>query len=318
MGNKTYTLLERLSEIVDEVHINEVKEIIVTLTKINDFKHNIENDLCEQEVFERITYELETEFKISEFSITVIYNGIEKNLFKTENFLKHSFEYTNTISNDTTFNILVQADHLDNYKEIVLNSYFNELTPLLYIQLVLNNLQKSATIDPLTNLHNRISFNQEIKTLAPLALREKMNLGVLLINIDRFRAVNDEHGDEFGDQFLKLYADTIVENIRSSDIAVRFSGGEFLVLLINVDSQERTMMLAEKIKNKLAETYLLSPNGDQFKKTVCVGVSVFPEDSDDINQVIKNAEMALSDAQDIDRNIVKRFEKKDESTIDFF
>ena len=87
---------------------------------------------------------------------------------------------------------------------------------LLYIQFVLDDFQKSNTIDPLTQLQNRISFNMEMKTLVPLAIRENMKFGsILLINIDRFRAVNDEHGDEFGDEFLKLYANTIKESIQN-------------------------------------------------------------------------------------------------------
>jgi diguanylate cyclase (GGDEF)-like protein len=174
------------------------------------------------------------------------------------------------------------------------------------------------TIDPLTKLTNRIAFQSEMKTLIPLALREKMNIGAMLINIDRFRAVNDEHGDEFGDQFLKLYANVIKKTIRTSDIAVRFGGGEFLVLLVNINNEERVMDIAIKLKEKLAITHLETKNGDKFKKTVCIGISMFPEDSTDINEVIKNSEMALSDARDIKRNHILRYKKIDKLEIDFF
>jgi diguanylate cyclase (GGDEF)-like protein len=156
-----------------------------------------------------------------------------------------------------------------------------------------------------------------MKVLIPLAIREKMKIGTLLINIDRFRAVNDEHGDEFGDEFLKLYANTIKDTIRSSDIAVRFAGGEFLVLLVNVDSELRTIEIADKLREKLAQTYLITKNGDQFKKSVCIGVSMFPEDSSNIDEVIKKAQDAVSDARDNGRNITKRFESS-EGMIDLF
>ncbi len=185
-------------------------------------------------------------------------------------------------------------------------------------ELISNSLEEISTVDNLTQLENRISFNQEMKILIPLARRENMKIGVLLINIDRFRAVNDEHGDEFGDRFLQKYANTIKETIRTSDIAVRFGGGEFLVLLVNIDTEDRTIKIATKLKDKLANTYLKSPNGDKFKKTVCIGVSMFPEDSIDINEIVKNAEMALSDARDYSRNNVLRFQKKDEGEIDLF
>jgi two-component system, cell cycle response regulator len=319
MINTTSNLIDRLNEIVDKVHIEEVKQIILSLTKINNFKHSIEDDLCEETLYNKILNQLQSEFGIDEYMVSFKSNGVEKFLYKTSDLKDNNFhKFSSNITSEIMINIYTENIHLDRFKQISLNSYCSELVHLVYIRIVLNDLQKSATIDPLTKLQNRISFNQEMKTLIPLALREKMNLGLLLINIDRFRAVNDEHGDEFGDEFLKLYAETILKNIRSSDIAVRFSGGEFLVLLINVDTEQRVLDIAEKIKEKLANTYLISPNGDQFKKTVCVGVSMFPGDSISINEVIKNAEMALSDARDQGRNSVLRFNKEEESTIDLF
>jgi diguanylate cyclase (GGDEF)-like protein len=145
-----------------------------------------------------------------------------------------------------------------------------------------------------------------------------MNIGLLLINIDRFKAVNDEHGISFGDEFLKLYAKTIKNSIRTSDIAIRFSGGEFLVLLINIIDEEKTIDIAHTIKDKLSNIYLKTPYGDNFKKTVCVGVSMFPHDSSDIDIVVQNTHIALSDAKDIGRNKVVRFSKDEDGEIDLF
>ncbi|MDB2405340.1 GGDEF domain-containing protein [Arcobacteraceae bacterium] len=317
MTHKYNTLIDRLDDIVDKVHIDEVKQIIATLSKINKFKHSIEDDLCADRLYEKIKHELLHEFKIDTFKISIFTNNIETILFQEGSTLKKIYTFKSKVSNDTVINVSLNSQDLSEYDILSLNSYFSELVQLLYIQFVLTDLQKSTTVDPLTRLQNRISFNNEMKTLIPLAIREKMKIGVLLINIDRFRAVNDEHGDEFGDEFLKLYAKIIQDNIRTSDIAVRFSGGEFLVLLINIDTESRTLELADKIKEKLASSYLLSPNGDHFKKTVCIGVSMFPQDSSDINEIVKNTEMALSDARDSGRNRVLRFHI-DEEIIDLF
>lgn len=312
------TLIDRLSQIVDEVHIDEVKKIIATLTKINSFKHSIEEDLCANTLYEKISYELKNEFNIDNFKISIFTNNIESPLYEKGSLQKDIYEYSSKVSNESKVTIILNDNNLNEYQKTTLNSYFTELVHLLYIQFVLVDLQKSSTIDPLTKLENRISFNQEMKTLIPLAMREHMKIGALLINIDRFRAVNDEHGDEFGDNFLRLYADTIKNNIRSSDIAVRFGGGEFLVLLINIDTEQRTLNIANKLKDTLSATYLLSPNGDKFRKTVSIGVSMFPDDSSDINEIVKNTEMALSDAKDTGRNLVLRYEKDNQNIIDLF
>ena len=319
MIDNEVTLLDRLNTIVDAVHIDEVKEIITSLSKINKLKHSIEADLSKDALYEKITNELNKEFNITNFKILHIENGYEQLLFKEgKDILDYGYEFKNVVLSDIQINIYIDDKNLSEYQILSLNTYFKELVHLLYIQFVLDDFQKSNTIDPLTQLQNRISFNTEMKTLVPLAIREKMKFGVMLINIDRFRAVNDEHGDEFGDEFLKLYANTIKENIRTSDIAVRFGGGEFLVLLIHVDSEETTMKIAEKIQNKLADTYLLSPNNDQFKKTVSIGVSMFPDDSSDINEVVKFSEMALGDAKDSGRNRLLRYEDSESGDIMFF
>ncbi|MEA3553241.1 MAG: GGDEF domain-containing protein [Campylobacterota bacterium] len=318
MAANNKNLFDKLELLVSNVHIDEVREIISALSKINDFKHNIEDDLCESSIYEKIALELKDEFGINDFLITQLQNNIETTLYKHGNESNFTYQVQNIVSADTNINIVLDGRNLSEFQKLTLNSYFKELVHLLYIQFVLVNLQKSSHTDYITKLKNRFSFQEEMKAIVPLALREKMKIGVLLINIDRFRAVNDEHGNEFGDRFLKLYADAITDTIRSSDIAVRFGGGEFLVLLVNVDNEIRTVEIANKLKDKLAQTYLLTKNGDKFKKTVCIGVSMFPEDSSDINDIVKDAEIALSDAKDGGRNQVLKFELNQESTIDFF
>ena len=312
------TLIERLNQIVDKVHIDEVRDIIGKLTHINLFKHSIEDNLSIDVLYEKIAKELKKEFLIECFTITLITDNKEKILYQQGSLCNKQYNYTSKVSNESIMKITFCDKNLTEYNKLTLNSYFKETIQLIYIQYILLELKNSSMIDPQTKLENRISFNIEMKTLIPLALREKMNIGALLINIDRFQAVNDEHGDDFGDQFLKLYADTIKHHIRSSDIAVRFGGAEFLVLLINVDTEERTVMLANHLREKLAQTYLISPNNDKFKKTVCIGVSMFPEDSTDINIIVKNAETALIGAQDIGRNNVLRFKEEEENFIELF
>lgn len=318
MKPKYNTLIDRLHTIVDEVHIEEVKDIIATLLKIDNFKHTIEEDLSTKIIYKKVKYELKNEFNIENFKIVLSSNKVNTTLFKNGKKVAQSYTFHKKVANKNNISIVVEDNQLSKYQKLTLNSYFSELVQLLYIQYVLDDLQKTATVDPLTNLENRISFNTEMKTLIPLAIREKMKIGALLINIDRFRAVNDEHGDDFGDDFLKLYADTIKENIRSSDIAVRFAGGVFLVLLVNIDSELRTITIANKLREKLANSFLISPNGDRFQKTVCIGVSMFPDDSSDIQEIVKNTEVALSDGRDKERNKVFRFKSDEKNTIEFF
>jgi len=312
------SLIERLNQIVGKVHIEEVKDIISKLTHINLFKYSIEDNLSINVLYEKIRKELKKEFSIESFAIILITDDKEKTLYIQGDLNNKVYNYTGKVSNESMIKIIFKNNNLSKYSKLILNSYCKETINLIYIQYILLELKNSSLIDPQTQLVNRISFNQEMKTLIPLARRENMNIGVLLINIDRFQAVNDEHGDQFGDRFLKLYADTIKDTIRSSDIAIRFGGGEFLILLINIDTEERTLAIANQLREKLAQAYLLTQNNDHFKKTVCIGVSMFPEDATDINIIVQNAQTALMSAQDIGRNKIFRYEKEQENFIELF
>ncbi len=312
------TLLDRINEIVDEVHIDEVKQIIMVLSKINKLKNSIEEELSETIFYKKILKELRAEFGTFDFKIVHIKNNYETILYQEGDVSSYEYCFEHLFSNQVKINMYIANKKFSKYELISLNTYFKELVHLLYIQFVLLDFQKSANIDPLTSLKNRTSFNIEMETLVPLALRENMKIGVILINIDRFRAVNDEHGNQFGDKFLKLYAKTIQKHIRTSDIAVRFGGGEFLVLLINVVSEEMTIEIAKKLKTKLSNTSLTAPNNDKFRKTVSIGVSMFPEDSKDINEIVRFSEIALADAQEKGRNCLSRYEKSQPGAIEFF
>jgi diguanylate cyclase (GGDEF)-like protein len=317
MQNKSNTLLDKLVSLVSDDHIDEVKQIVAKLTKLNNLKYVINNNAPIKDLYKKIAYELQTEFHIFDFCIMVVNNSIENDLYQFGENSNYNYTFEYKVNDEIFFDIKLTKEPILEFDILSLNSYFEDIIHILYLRYILTDTQ-IFTVDPLTKLTNRISFQEEIKTLIPLALRENMTIGVLLVNIDRFRAVNDEHGDEFGDNFLKLYANTIKKTIRTSDIAVRFGGGEFLVLLINVDNESRVESIANNLKNKLTNSYLKAPNGDKFKKTICIGISTFPQDTADINEAVKKAEVALAGAQSRGRNQIFKYKKEEISAIEFF
>ncbi len=311
------SLIGQLDNIIDSTHIEEVKHVIDALTKVNNFKYSLTDTSDIDNTYKKITKMLKEEFAIESFKIIQTVNNIETIQYEIGNDSYFDYSFLSTISENGTIGFLLNNTSLNEFDKIYLDNYLEEISHILYIQLVLVALQESAHIDSLTKLKNRLSFNEDMQEIIPLALRENMKIGVLLINIDRFRAVNDEHGTKFGDDFLKLYAETIKDIIRTSDIAIRFGGGEFLVLLMNIIDEDKTMDIANTIKDKLASAYLITPNKDEFKKTVCIGVSMFPADSSDIHEVVKHAELTLSDARDSGRNKVLKYEE-DDGEFDLF
>ena len=310
--NSSKTLMDRLKE----VDSTSIEGIVKKLLAINEFKISLKNIESSKKIYEKIYEYLRAQFDLIAIEFTILSSEKKKTFFVEGKISDFNYSFESVVAKDIKLLISLQLPIESIEYDIILNSYFNELIDLIYVRYLIDNLQDSSFVDQLTQLKNRMAFNEEIKLLIPLAIREKMTIGVLLINIDTFHAVNDEHGDQFGDQFLQLYAKTIKSSIRTSDLAIRFGGGEFLVLLINIDKEDRVLEIANKIQSKLSSTYLLTKNNDKFSKTACIGVSIFPDDSTDINSVVKNAEIALTKAKESGRGQVRKF--KEESTIELF
>ncbi|MEO5363776.1 MAG: diguanylate cyclase [Magnetococcus sp. DMHC-8] len=168
---------------------------------------------------------------------------------------------------------------------------------------LLDTLRESSLRDPLTTLHNRRFLEEYVVTLDSTTRRGKTQLAVLLLDLDHFKEVNDTWGHEAGDNVLKAFAKVLnAQVVRSSDMVIRFGGEEFLVVLQGNDSSFGAAM-AERIR--LAVENLRIPTGGVIlRRTVSIGVASFPDDGENISEVIKRADLALYQAKEGGRNRV--------------
>ena len=192
----------------------------------------------------------------------------------------------------------------------LIKNYFMEATPSLIVKLLLEALKSSAFRDGLTNLYNRKFLDEHLTKLVPQALRENIKIGVLMLDMDHFKAVNDEYGHDIGDLVLKELGKILNENVRESDIVVRYGGEEFIILLIGVDNEESVLEVANKIRTKVSKNEINVYAGNKLRKTVSIGFSMFPEDSTNFDIVLKNADIALYEAKEKGRDQVIRFQEK--------
>ncbi len=186
-----------------------------------------------------------------------------------------------------------------------IKGYLNESAPVLEARTYMDILKEQSIVDPLTGFYNR-RFLQEISNnLTAQVKRRGSTLGILAIDIDFFKQVNDTYGHDVGDEVLKEIAKTIKASIRESDIPVRYGGEEFLVILVDVNPGF-SLSVAEKIR-KAVEDKLISAGSVNSKKTVSIGVSEYPTDSEKFWQCIKFADIGLYRAKEEGRNKVVRF-----------
>lgn len=189
----------------------------------------------------------------------------------------------------------------------LLRKYLEECAPILNSLRLLKLLRNQTLKDPLTQCYNRRFLDDYINQYEPLAKRNKSEIGLLLLDLDLFKIVNDEYGHPAGDQILKEIVTLIRDQIRESDLLIRYGGEEFLIILLEVKNSGSSENVAEKIRGAVEQHQFRLTDGIIIQKTVSIGVAVFPEDGDSINQTIKFADVALYEAKQTGRNKVVRF-----------
>src|SRR5690606_4182264 len=138
-----------------------------------------------------------------------------------------------------------------------------------------------AVTDPLTGLHNRRYLDSHLQTLFDRALARRRPLSLMITDIDRFKSVNDTHGHDGGDAVLKEFATRLRHNVRGIDLACRFGGEEFVVVMPDTDG-EIAQRVGERIRAEIAtRPFPIGPDGRTIEVTVSVGVATMqpPHDS---------------------------------------
>ncbi len=181
-----------------------------------------------------------------------------------------------------------------------------ELIARVRRELKLQNLQAElrllASIDPMTKLYNRRYFTKISEHTFDLARRDNKEISTIMIDIDKFKAINDTYGHQVGDEVIIKLADILIEHQRKSDITCRYGGEEFVLLLPNTSITGATT-LAQKIKQTIDDTTMVIDTQKQIKFSVSMGVSeVDLKNESDINKALKRADDALYEAKNSGRN----------------
>ena len=185
-------------------------------------------------------------------------------------------------------------------------NYLEAAKPVIESKLLTDKLRENSLRDPMTGLYNRRFLEQFIDTLAGQVKREEESYSILMLDIDFFKMVNDTYGHDIGDKVIVAIGKVLQENIRESDLAIRYGGEEFLVLLHNA-SEEGTLKVAQKIHAAFGEIIFDVGNGESMQKTMSIGISIFPKDAETIWQCIKLADTALYVAKTTGRNKIVRY-----------
>lgn len=154
--------------------------------------------------------------------------------------------------------------------------------------------------DPLTHLPNRLAFDSQLELIIRASERDSKQMALMLIDLDRFKTVNDTLGHHVGDDLLKSVALRLRECVRASDIVARLGGDEFVVVLPDIDSALIAASVAGKIQRFLADSHAVGEH--QLYATPSIGISVYPSDGRDGDTLMRNADVAMYHAKSAGRN----------------
>lgn len=157
-----------------------------------------------------------------------------------------------------------------------------------------------AHFDSLTGLPNRTFFRDRLDVALAQGRRTGTRVCLLFIDLDHFKAVNDTFGHNFGDLLLKAAAERAAASIREGDTLARLGGDEFTIILPGVEAPEAAARVADRLLKLLAEPLYMA--GREVFVTPSIGISVFPDDAADSENLIKNADTAMYRAKERGRN----------------
>ena len=170
------------------------------------------------------------------------------------------------------------------------------------INMLKETLQEQAIRDPLTNLHNRRYLDETLGHEVARARRENYPIGIMLIDIDLFKKFNDTYGHSAGDKVLKSLSRLLVDSVRQGDIACRYGGEEFLIIMVGAHEAD-VERRAEAICRDFSRLRI-NFEGRELSATVSIGVAYYPRHGVEIQQAIGMADFAMYQAKKAGRNQV--------------
>ncbi len=199
-------------------------------------------------------------------------------------------------------------DELESFNKSIphLNNYLEAAKPVIESKLLMEKLKENSLKDGMTGLYNRRFLEEFVMQFMRQADRNKDIYHVMMLDVDYFKKVNDTYGHDIGDNVIVELGKLLQNSIRSSDIAIRYGGEEFIILLHN-SSDEGAMIVAKNIHSAFSMIEFNVGANKSIFKTISIGIAKYPYHGDTIWKCIKCADTALYEAKETGRDKIVEF-----------
>ena len=216
-----------------------------------------------------------------------------------------------TINEEYSLILSITTDKEDDIQNINANTasiknYLEAAKPVIESRILMQRLRETSLRDGMTGLYNRRFLEEFIEQVMHQAVRENETYSLLMLDVDFFKTVNDTYGHDVGDKVIVEIGKVLKENIREADLAIRYGGEEFIVMLHNA-TKEGTLKVAQQIHSAFGALKFDVGNGETMNKTISIGIARFPTDANTIWKCIKYADTALYVAKTTGRNKIVEY-----------
>lgn len=226
-----------------------------------------------------------------------------------EDLLRHREEVTSELGRDPGLRVAA-VDYLSNVRKLLDNPTIVEMAEL-------ENTERSAVTDSLTDLYNRRYFESALEIEIRRSCRYALSMSLLMLDLDAFKPVNDLYGHPFGDLVLRRAGEILRRAVRESDVACRFGGEEFTVILPETD-RLGAYALAERLRCAVETQFANKPVGGRaVTMTISGGIASYPEDGEDPQTLIARSDKALYLAKTMGRNRIVLFHLERRRSVRF-
>ncbi len=181
--------------------------------------------------------------------------------------------------------------------ESILSTLINVLGSVQALSQYTQDLEYYAARDPLTEVYNSRIFRELLHYEVERAKRRGSTFGILMVDLDNFKTINDTYGHAFGDQFLQECARLLEVNLRAGDLIARFGGDEFSLLLPEIDF-EQTVEVAHRLIRSAEGMRLVTPNGESIQASFSVGMAIYPDHAETAQDLIMFADNMMYRAKE--------------------
>jgi len=199
--------------------------------------------------------------------------------------------YELTLKNDKIFECYSQPEYIE--KSVIGRVWcFRDVTDNRRMQA---QIIHQTTYDPLTSLPNRLLLSDRLTQAIMLAKKDNLMVATLLVDIDKFKLINDSFGHQLGDQLLKQFAQRLKGIVKTNDTVSHFSGDTFALVIANIKIIEDCIHVINECGQITAKSFQLT--GQDIPLSCSIGISLYPKDGQDAETLIKNADAALQNAK---------------------